>query len=90
MRFLSSLIVLLIFFNSALPTLAIEDVLRDIDGEVEDTIELKDVITDDEWYFDMGGKTLREKLAEIKAKEINDISKSHYLLEEIFTKKFDE
>lgn len=71
------------------PTFAIEEVLLDIDGEVEESAEDKDVITDDEWFFDMGGKTLREKIAEIRAKEIKDISKSHYLLEEILTKKFD-
>ena len=71
------------------PTFAIEEVLLDIDGEVDESAEKRDVITDDEWYFDMGGKTLREKIAEIRAKEIKDISKSHYLLEEILTKKFD-
>lgn len=91
MRFLFPLVIFFLILNVSLPSFAIEDVLRDIDGETEDEIiELKDVITDDEWYFDMGGKTLREKLAEIKAKEINDISKSHYLLEEILTKKFDK
>lgn len=80
---------LLIFYTQ--PSFAIDEVVLDIDGEVEES-NLKDwqVITDDEWYFDMGGKTLKEKILEINSKEINDISKSHYLLEEIFTKKFDK
>ena len=77
LRFL--LVFLLVFYTQ--PSFAIDEVVLDIDGEVEES-NLKDwqVITDDEWYFDMGGKTLKEKILEINSKEINDISKSHYLL----------
>lgn len=83
-----ALVILSLFFIQ--PTFAIEEVVLDIDGEVEESLDKEDVITDDEWYFDMGGKTLREKLAEIRAKEHNDISKANYLLEEILTKRFDK
>ena len=95
MKFLTSLIIfiMLLFAPQAF---AVEEVVLDIDGEIEkssfknfDDEDDDDVITDDEWYFDMGGKTLREKVAEILAKEHKDISKTHYLLEEILTKKFD-
>ena len=69
---------------------AIEEVVLDIDGDISDVFSVDDdVITDDEWYFDMGGKTLHQKIQEIRSKETNNIGKSHYLLEEIFTKKFD-
>lgn len=57
----------------------------DIDGEAEDN-----VIEDDEWFFDMGGKTLQEKLEEIKKKEHKTIGKAHYLFEEILTKNFED
>lgn len=67
---------------------AIEEVILDIDGEASDSIFSR--IDDEEWYFDMGGKTLHEKIEEIKRKEIKDTSKSHYLLEEILTKKFEK
>lgn len=88
--FIRILIIFLALFITQ-PTFAIEEVLLDIDGEVSESKEDDgDVITDDEWYFDMGGKTLQEKIAEIRAKEIKDISKSHYLLEEILTKKFNK
>lgn len=78
-----------LFFAPA--SIAIEEVVLDIDGEISDEgdVVTKDVITDEEWYFDLGGKTLREKIAEIRAKEVNNIAKSHYLLEEVLTKKFD-
>lgn len=72
------------------PSYSIQEVLLDIEGESLENIEAKDVITDEEWYFDMQGKTLHEKIREINAKEVNDISKSHYLLEEVLTKKFDK
>ena len=68
---------------------AVEEVVLDIDGESEG-IFADGVISDDEWYFDMGGKTLQEKLKEIKAKEAPDIAKSFYLLEGVLTKKFDK
>ena len=58
---------------------AVEEVVLDIDGESEG-IFADGVISDDEWYFDMGGKTLQEKLKEIKAKEAPDIAKSFYLI----------
>lgn len=68
---------------------AIEEVVLDIDGETSEE-GFFEGIDDEEWYFDMGGKTLKEKIDEIRAKEVKNISKSHYLLEEIFTKKFDK
>lgn len=61
----------------------------DVEGEATEN-GADDVITDEEWYFDMGGKTLSEKIKEINSKEVQDISKSHYLLEEVLTKKFEK
>lgn len=91
MRLLKKFLLILLFFVFVQPTFAIQEVLLDIEGESSDITEQKeDVITDEEWYFDMQGKTLREKIAEINAKEHKDISKSHYLLEEILTKKFED
>lgn len=90
MRFITSLFLLFFLFLSIQPSYSIQEVLLDIEGESFDNIEAKDVITDEEWYFDMQGKTLREKISEINTKEVNDISKSHYLLEEVLTKKFDK
>ena len=81
---------LFFLFLSIQPSYSIQEVLLDIEGESLENIEAKDVITDEEWYFDMQGRTLREKISEINAKEVNDISKSHYLLEEVLTKKFDK
>ena len=81
---------ILFFFVLFTPkAFAIEEVVLDIDGE-SDSIFEDGVITDEEWYFDMGGKTLQEKLKEIKTKEAPDIAKSYYLLEGILTKKFDK
>ena len=38
----------------------------DIEGEVSDEFTFfDDVVTDEEWFFDMGGKTLQQKLKEI-------------------------
>ena len=90
MKFITSLIIFLAIMTLTPTAQAIETVFLDIDGEISDNLFLQDedVITDDEWYFDLGGKTLRERLAEIKAKEINNIGKSHYLFEEILTKNF--
>lgn len=73
-----------------LPANAIQEVFLDIEGEASDSAVKQDVITDEEWYFDMHGKTLREKIEEIRSKEVTDISKSYYLLEEILTKKFEK
>lgn len=93
MKFLTSLFIIFILFTPQV--FAVEDVILDVDGGLDKTLfknfddEDDDVITDDEWYFDMGGKTLREKIAEILAREHKDISKTHYLLEDILTKKFD-
>ena len=78
-----------ILLTSCKPTLAIQEVLLDIEGETSEEVQ-EDVITDDEWYFDLKGKTLKEKIDEINAKEIHDITKSHYLLEDILTKQFDK
>ncbi len=90
MRFIIGIVLLIALFLITPRASAIQEVILDIDGETEEsTLADDDVITDDEWYFDMGGKTLREKIAEIRAKESTDISKSYYLLEEILTKKFE-
>ncbi|MBE7710925.1 MAG: hypothetical protein E7Z92_02160 [Cyanobacteria bacterium SIG31] len=95
MRFLTTLAFLFISLFFASEALAVQEVVLKVDGEVTDTSyrnfddEDDDTITDDEWYFDMGGKTLEEKIREILAREHKDISKSHYLLEEVLTKKFD-
>lgn len=86
--FLRVLIVFcLLFFTQSAQ--AIQEVLLDIEGESSENSFTDDAISDEEWYFDMGGKTLQEKLKEIRAKEHKSIAKSHYLLEEILTKKFD-
>ena len=72
--------------------LAIEEVILNINGDIgeeEVVIQDDDIITDEEWPFDIGGKTLQQKLEEIKKKEHKNIAKSHYLLEEILTKNFD-
>ena len=91
MKAITSLILFFLIFLFTPNAQAIQEVILDIDGETEeDVVSPEDVITDDEWYFDMGGKTLREKIAEIRAKESNDISKSYYLLEEILTKKIEK
>ena len=95
MKFITSLAIFFSLFLSFTSAYAVEEVVLNVDGEKESNIfknfddEDDDVITDDEWYFDMGGKTLREKVHEILAKEHNDIGKTHYLFEEILTKKFD-
>lgn len=89
MRFRVAVLFFLILFFSITPSFAIQEVLLDIEGETSEDVQ-EDVITDDEWYFDLKGKTLKEKISEINAKEIHDISKTHYLLEEILTKKFDK
>jgi hypothetical protein len=78
---------LILFFALLLAPLeapAIQEVILDIEGETEDNI-----IEDDVWFFDMGGKTLQEKLEEIKRKEYKSIGKARYLLEEILTKEFE-
>lgn len=91
MKILTSLLIFLVLFFSSQASFAIEEVVLDVDGDISDGFSVDDdVITDDEWYFDMGGKTLREKLREIRAKEYQSIAKSHYLFEEILTKKFDK
>ena len=87
-KFFISIIAFLLFFMIQ-PVYAIDEVVLDIDGEVEETAEKEAAITDEEWHFDKGGKTLGEKIAEIRAKEYNDISKANYLLEEILTKRFE-
>lgn len=90
MRILKQLLFFFFFLLTITPSLAIEEVVLDINGEVGDEqIKDDDIITDEDWYFDMGGKTLSEKIREIRAKEVNDIGKSHYLLKEILTKNFE-
>lgn len=90
MRFITSLIVFLVLFSSILPSIAIDEVVLDIDGAETEGLSDSDVITDEEWYFDMGGKTLQQKLREIKSREVKDIAKANYLFEEILTKNFDK
>lgn len=91
MRIITSLIIFLAFFITIPTSYAIEEVVLDVDGDIADNFSVgDDVITDEEWYFDMGGKTLKEKIKEINAKEHTSIAKSHYLFEEILTKKFDK
>ena len=84
MKSILKIFVLFIIICFPISSFAIEEVILDIDGEASDSIFSR--IDDEEWYFDMGGKTLHEKIEEIKRKEIKDTSKSHYLLEEILTK----
>lgn len=88
MKIITKLFIFLILFFTPITSIAIEEVVLDIDGELSD---LKDngVIDDEEWYFDMGGKTLQEKIQEIRAKEIKNTNKAHYLLEEILTKNYE-
>ena len=89
MRFFILLLTIFLTLASYQPALAIQEVLLDIEGEKTEEVQEDDAITDEEWYFNLQGKTLREKIAEINAKEVHDINKSHYLLDEILTKKFD-
>lgn len=90
MRFITSFLIFLAFFLSITICYAIDEVVLDIDGAETEGLSDSDVITDEEWYFDMGGKTLQQKLKEIRAREIKDISKANYLFEEILTKNFDK
>lgn len=85
MRFITRIILFFALLLIPLESFAIQEVILDIDGEAEDN-----VIEDDEWFFDMGGKTLQEKLEEIKKKEHKTIGKAHYLFEEILTKNFED
>ena len=89
MRFLTSFIIFFAILLFMPVSYAIDDVLLDIDGGFFDNL-FDDEITDEEWFFDIGGKTLQEKIKEIRKKEVHDISKTHYLLEEILTKHFDK
>ena len=95
MRFLLTLVVFLSFIFHLPQAFAVEEVVLEADNALMDNFfknfddeEGDDVITDDEWYFDLGGKTLKEKIKEIFAKETTDISKSQYLFDEILTKRF--
>lgn len=90
-NFLRSIFVLIIFLCSPF-TLAIEEVILNIEGEIgedEELINDNNVIDDSEWPFDIGGKTLQQKLEEIRQKEHKNIAKRHYLFEEILTKNFE-
>ncbi len=89
MRFFTILILLLAFFIPQKPSFAIEEIFLDIEGESSEMSTQEYVVTNDEWSFDLGGKTLREKIKEINSKEVSDISKSNYLLEGVLTKNFD-
>lgn len=97
MRFFATLALLVSFLFFTPQVFAVQEVILNIDEEEDgnffknfDDEEGDDVITDDEWYFDLGGKTLKEKIKEIFAKETTDISKSSYLFDEILTKKFEK
>lgn len=90
MRFFKSFIIFLFtFFLLTPPSFSVEEVLLDIDGDESEGLFFDGVITDDEWFFDIGGKTLQEKFKEIKNKKVSDISKTHYLFEEILNKNFE-
>ncbi len=92
MRFITRVLFLFIaifFIISTSAVFAVDEVVLDIDGIESEGLSDFAVITDDEWFFDLKGKTLQQKLKEIRAKEVKDISKTHYLFEEILTKNFD-
>lgn len=91
MKFFASLIIFIVIFFTTLSVQAIEDVVLDVDGMISEGFAVDDdVITDDEWFFDLGGQTLQQKLKEIKSKEHKNIGKAHYLFEEVLTKNFDK
>ena len=62
MRFIIAFLTLILLLFTQ-PAQAIEEVILDIEGETDDNVS-PDLITDEEWYFDMGGKSLQEKLRE--------------------------
>lgn len=90
MRFFKTLFLFIAIFLLIVPSYAVQDVFLDIEGEASEIEKQEDVISDEGWHFDLGGKSLGEKIKEINSKEINDISKSSYLLEGILTKNFDD
>lgn len=91
MRVFASFIIFFTMFLSLPTSFAIEEVVLDVNGDISEGLSNpEDVITDEEWYFDMGGKTLQEKIKEIRKKEVHDIAKTHYLLEEVLTKNFSD
>jgi len=91
MRFFTGFIITIFLLTFIPKTFAIDEVVLDIDGGIaEEGIWSDGVISDDEWFFDIGGKTLQQKIKEIRKKEVHDISKTHYLLEEVLTKNFDK
>lgn len=69
---------------------AIEEVVLDIDGELASEEGFFEGINDEEWPFDIGGKTLQQKIDEIRTREVKNTFKTHYLLEEILTKKLEK
>ena len=75
------LIFFIIFFQITSQALAIDEVVLEIDDgpEIEErqTTEVQEL-------------TLFEKINKIKAREITDLNKSHYLLHEIMTKRFEK
>ena len=91
MKFFASLIIFIVIFFTTLSVQAIEDVVLDVDDMISEGFAVDDdVITDDEWFFDLGGQTLQQKLKEIKSKEHKNIGKAHYLFGEVLTKNFDK
>ena len=82
MRLALRLFLIVCFMFLLQPTFAIEEVVLEIDDGPEITERKKPA---DEAEF-----TLFEKIERIKAREVTDTSKSHYLLHEILTKRFEK
>lgn len=81
MKIITKLLLIFSFFGIILPSYAIEEVLLDISGESSESHASVSKVAQ---------KSLKEKIDEIKAKEVYDTSKKHYLLEDILTKKFEK
>ena len=54
------LVTIFLTLASYQPALAIQEVLLDIEGEKTEEVQEDDAITDEEWYFNLQGKSLRE------------------------------
>lgn len=75
------LIFFIIFFQITSQALAIDEVVLEIDDGPE---------IEDRQATEVQELTLFEKINKIKAREITDLNKSHYLLHEIMTKRFEK
>ena len=90
MKKIAVVFLFLTLFCVALPTSAIQEVHLDIEGEASENPQInQEIIFETTKPEIKAEKTLLEKIHEINEKDYNDISKSHYLLEEILTKEFD-